>query len=104
MACMREFWVYMHLLDIQYVRWLLDNKYTTGADGLPGNDDYGDYCRPYYNSIILLFNMQCCDFIGTMSAWFVWGTLGLYPLTGTDKYFLGSPAIDNATLHFENGN
>lgn len=39
-----------------------------------------------------------------MSAWFVWGTLGLYPLTGTDKYFLGSPAIDNAILHFENGN
>ena len=25
----------------QYARWLLENKYTTEADGLPGNDDYG---------------------------------------------------------------
>lgn len=40
---------------------------------------------------------------GTMSAWFVWSALGLYPLPGTDKYFLGSPAIDAATLHFDSG-
>ena len=25
----------------QYARWLVENKYTTEADGLPGNDDYG---------------------------------------------------------------
>ena len=41
--------------------------------------------------------------VGTMSAWLVWSVLGLYPLPGTDQYFLGSPAIDTATLHFENG-
>ena len=46
-VCMGEV-LFIHLLDIQYVRWLLDNKYTTEADGLPGNDDYGDFCRPYY--------------------------------------------------------
>lgn len=38
-----------------------------------------------------------------MSAWFVWSALGLYPLPGTDQYFLGSPAIDTATVHFDNG-
>ena len=38
-----------------------------------------------------------------MSAWFVWSALGLYPLPGTDKYFLGSPAIDAAILHFDSG-
>ena len=59
-----------------------------------------DFCIQYNKNATLL----CIMILGTMSAWFVWGTLGLYPLTGTDKYFLGSPAIDNATLHFENGN
>ena len=42
--------------------------------------------------------------IGTMSAWFVWSALGLYPLPGTDDYFLGSPAVDTATLRFDSGN
>lgn len=28
-------------LTQKYVRWLLDNKYTTEPDGIPGNDDYG---------------------------------------------------------------
>ena len=32
----------MHLAFPQYVRWLLDNKYTVDPDGLPGNDDYGE--------------------------------------------------------------
>ena len=39
-----------------------------------------------------------------MSAWFVWSALGLYPLPGTNDYFLGSPAVDTATLHFDSGN
>ena len=32
----------MQLAFPQYVRWLLDNKYTVDPDGLPGNDDYGE--------------------------------------------------------------
>ncbi len=28
----------------------------------------------------------------------MWGALGLYPLTGTDLYFVGSPAVDKATI------
>lgn len=38
-----------------------------------------------------------------MSAWYVWGALGLYPLTGTDQYFIGSPAVDKATVTFSKG-
>jgi hypothetical protein len=41
----------------RYVRWALANKYTTLTDGVSGNDDYG-----------------------TMSAWFVWNAMGLYPI------------------------
>ena len=39
-----------------------------GPDGLPGSDDRG-----------------------TMSAFYVFAALGLYPVAGTDRYVLGSP-------------
>ena len=45
-----------------------------------------------------------CLLPGTMSAWFVWGALGLYPLTGTTTYFVGSPAVEKATVHLPSGN
>ena len=35
---------------------------------------------------------------GTLSAWAVWAYLGLYPLTGSPTYILGSPVFANATL------
>ena len=38
-----------------------------------------------------------------MSAWFVWGSLGLYPLTGTKGYFVGSPAVDKAVIRLPKG-
>ena len=40
---------------------------------------------------------------GTLSAWYVWGALGLYPLTGTTQYFVGSPAVDRATITLPKG-
>ncbi len=33
----------------------------------------------------------------------MWGALGLYPLTGTDLYFVGSPAVDKATVTLDGG-
>eukprot|EP00026_Physarum_polycephalum_P007181 Phypoly_transcript_07238.p1 GENE.Phypoly_transcript_07238~~Phypoly_transcript_07238.p1 ORF type:complete len:536 (+),score=94.37 Phypoly_transcript_07238:231-1610(+) len=65
-------------LTQEYVRWNMDNKYTTAPDGLPGNDDYG-----------------------CMSAWYVWGALGLYPQAGSvdGKYMPGSPLFSNVTVH-----
>ena len=38
---------------------------------------------------------------GTLSAWYVWSALGLYPLTGTPLYVVGSPSISNANITME---
>ena len=45
-------------------------------DGLPGNDD-----------------------LGSMSAWYIWSALGLYPVTGgAPVYAVGSPVFEQATI------
>ncbi|MBS0026412.1 GH92 family glycosyl hydrolase [Chitinophaga sp. 22321] len=63
------------------VRMILKKMYHPGPDGLGGNDDCGQ-----------------------MSAWYIFTTLGFYPVCpGADQYSLGSPAIDKATLQLENG-
>jgi putative alpha-1,2-mannosidase len=47
-------------------------------EGLPGNDD-----------------------LGSMSAWYVWSALGLYPfMAGAPYYVIGSPAFERATIHW----
>ncbi|TRZ42042.1 GH92 family glycosyl hydrolase [Robertkochia solimangrovi] len=64
------------------VRMILKSKYQTGSDGLSGNDDFGQ-----------------------MSAWYLFSTLGFYPVApGSVDYALGSPAIKSAVIHLENGN
>lgn len=63
------------------VRMILKNQYHTGPDGLGGNDDAGQ-----------------------MSAWYVFSSLGFYPVApGSVDYQIGSPAVKAATLHLENG-
>lgn len=63
------------------VRMILKNQYHTGADGLGGNDDTGQ-----------------------MSAWYIFSTIGFYPVApGSPVYQIGSPAVKAATLHLENG-
>lgn len=60
---------------------ILKNQYKPTPDGLGGNDDCGQ-----------------------MSAWFLFSTLGFYPVApGNDQYSLGSPAIKTAVLKLENG-
>lgn len=55
----------------QTVRTYLDLVYGTGPAGLPGNDD-----------------------LGTMSAWYVWGALGMYPQTPSrGEMLLSSPTF-----------
>ena len=61
-------------------RWLLDHVYTTKPDGIPGNDDYG-----------------------TMSAWYIFTSMGFYPLAGSSTYLIGSPAFDHITIHRNHG-
>jgi predicted alpha-1,2-mannosidase len=63
------------------VRMILKKQYRPTPDGLGGNDDCGQ-----------------------MSAWYIFSTLGFYPVApGSDRYSLGSPAIDKASLQLENG-
>ena len=63
------------------VRMILKNQYHTGPAGLGGNDDTGQ-----------------------MSAWYIFSTIGFYPVApGSDVYQIGSPAVNTATLHLENG-
>lgn len=64
------------------VRKILDMQYKPTPDGLGGNDDCGQ-----------------------MSAWYIFSSLGFYPVApGSTDYSIGSPLINNATLTLENGN
>jgi predicted alpha-1,2-mannosidase len=66
----------------QRVRMILKNQYKPTPDGLGGNDDCGQ-----------------------MSAWYLFSTLGFYPVApGSAEYQLGSPAINKAVIQLENGN
>lgn len=61
---------------------ILKDQYQTGADGLGGNDDFGQ-----------------------MSAWYIFSSFGFYPVApGSTEYALGSPAINRATINLDNGN
>ncbi|WP_027375743.1 GH92 family glycosyl hydrolase [Kaistella palustris] len=63
------------------VRNIMQKMYSSGPDGLCGNDDAGQ-----------------------MSAWYVFSALGFYPvLPGSDEYQFGSPAIVSAKINLENG-
>lgn len=40
---------------------------------------------------------------GAMSAWYAWGSLGLFPLAGSSTYFICSPVFDQVTVHRTSG-
>ncbi len=62
-------------LTQKWVRWILDKKYGVKENGLDGNDDGG-----------------------TLSAWYVLSSLGLYPTAGSDRYELASPLWKRAEI------
>ncbi|MFJ1709877.1 GH92 family glycosyl hydrolase [Kitasatospora sp. NPDC088346] len=60
----------------------LMNLYTTGAGGLPGNDD-----------------------LGSTSAWYVWAAMGMYPATpGADTLALHGPLFPSILIQRPGGN
>jgi predicted alpha-1,2-mannosidase len=64
------------------VRRVMAQEYTTGAGGLPGNDD-----------------------LGATSAWYVWAALGMYPATpGADTLALHGPLFPSITIARTAGN
>jgi predicted alpha-1,2-mannosidase len=74
-------WVERPDLTQKYIRQVLRTKYVPKIDGLSGNDDCGQ-----------------------MSAWYIFSSLGFYPVCpGSDDYILGSPLVQSAKIHLENG-
>jgi len=63
-----------------WIKVVSDSMYKTGPDGLTGNDDCGQ-----------------------MSAWYVWTSLGMYPMNpASGKYVFGFPLIKDATIKLPN--
>lgn len=63
------------------VRMILNTMYGPTVTGLCGNDDAGQ-----------------------MSAWYIFSSLGFYPVTpGSSEYALGSPLVKEAKIKLENG-
>ena len=67
-------------LTQKWVRWTLQNRFSAAVDGLDGNDDGG-----------------------TLSSWYVFSALGFYPIAGTDRYWIGSPCVNGASLSLPGG-
>lgn len=60
---------------------VVNTMYNSSMDGLCGNDDCGQ-----------------------MSAWYIFSTLGFYPVCpGTDEYVFGSPQVNSAVIKLEGG-
>jgi predicted alpha-1,2-mannosidase len=61
----------------EVVQDVMNQLYTTGPGGIPGNED-----------------------VGQMSAWFVMSAIGFYPVTpASGAYVIGSPAFEKVTIH-----
>lgn len=67
-------------LTQRWVRWIETTWYRVAADGLAGNDDGG-----------------------TLSAWYVFSALGLYPIPGCDRYVVGAPLFPRAQIAVAGG-
>src|SRR5665647_3364272 len=65
-------------LTQKWVRWILDNKYGAGYDGIDGDDD-----------------------AGTLSSWYVFSALGFYPVAGSDIYQIGAPLFKKAEIKMD---
>ncbi|HUQ02255.1 MAG TPA: GH92 family glycosyl hydrolase [Kofleriaceae bacterium] len=59
----------------EWARWIIDNIYSDTPEGVPGNDDGG-----------------------TMGAWYVFATLGLYPVPGSNRYIVSAPIFEQARI------
>ncbi|UYY57614.1 GH92 family glycosyl hydrolase [Sphingomonas sp. S2-65] len=63
------------------LKQIVESQYKPTPDGLSGNDD-----------------------LGQMSAWFVFTSLGFYPVApGSNEYVIGRPFLDRAALNLPNG-
>jgi predicted alpha-1,2-mannosidase len=77
-------WLYIHAgrpdRTAERVRAIMAKDYNSGRAGLPGNDD-----------------------AGTLSSWYVWAAIGLFPSAGQPFYYIGSPVFTRSVIHLEHG-
>ncbi|MFT5353705.1 MAG: putative alpha-1,2-mannosidase [Polyangiales bacterium] len=66
--------------SMRWTRWVAETFYGLGTDGLPGNDDSG-----------------------TMSAWYVFAALGVYPIAGTETWIYSAPLLTEAVIERSEG-
>jgi putative alpha-1,2-mannosidase len=64
----------------EVVHAIVHGAFGTGRGGLPGNDDSGG-----------------------LSSWYVWASLGLFPVAGQGIFFVNAPALDRATIRVAGG-
>jgi predicted alpha-1,2-mannosidase len=77
-------YVYIHMgrpdRTDDLVRSIMASGYSLARDGLPGNDDSG-----------------------TLSAWYVWSAIGLFPNAGQPYYYIGSPLFTRTRIALPQG-
>ena len=65
----------------KYVAHIMNNLYNDTSSGYAGNDDCGE-----------------------MSAWYIVGALGFYPVNpASGEYIIGTPMLEEATIHLPDG-
>ena len=62
-------------LTYKWQRWVIDTMYSDQPNGVAGNDDGG-----------------------TLGAWYVLSTLGLYPIAGSDRWIVAAPLFPKARV------
>jgi predicted alpha-1,2-mannosidase len=77
-------WLYIHAgrpdRTAERVRAIMARDYNSGRSGIPGNDD-----------------------AGTMSSWYVWAAIGLFPSAAQPFYYIGSPVFARSVIKLEHG-
>jgi len=64
----------------EWARWIMATLYGLDSEGLQGNDD-----------------------CGTMAAWYIFTSMGFYPVPGSVDYIVGSPALDSVSILDKDG-
>ncbi len=59
----------------EIVHAVLTNQFGTGRGGLPGNDDSGG-----------------------LSSWYVWASLGLFPVAGQNQFLVSTPSFSHSSI------
>jgi predicted alpha-1,2-mannosidase len=69
-----------HDKTARQVQNLLRTQYLSATDGLPGQDDSG-----------------------AISSWFIFSSMGFFPVAGQDLYLIGSPLFEKSVINMEGG-